>query len=103
MVIDTGIIKGKLNMVTMDLCPTTTSCIESTARSFYNELVSRYLRDSAVTEELEEKIELITSFLQIADFKKLRRESEPYLLQDKKVIFTIYNDGTGVRYSMKIF
>ena len=77
-------------MVTIELIPSTEYCIESTAKKAYNSLVGQYLRGEPGTPYLEERIELLASFLKSADFKKLRQESEPHILQGKKVIFTVY-------------
>jgi translation initiation factor IF-3 len=38
---------------------------------------------------LEEKIELLKAFLESIDFKKLRSQSEKYLVEGKKVKFVI--------------
>jgi translation initiation factor IF-3 len=39
--------------------------------------------------KLEEKIELLKAFLESMDFKKLRSQSERYLVEGKKVKFII--------------
>lgn len=39
--------------------------------------------------ELEEKIELLKAFLESADFKRLRSDSERHLVQGKQVKFVI--------------
>ena len=40
--------------------------------------------------ELEERIQLLKAFLESADFKKLRSQSEKYLLEGRSVKFIIY-------------
>ncbi len=88
-------------MITIELFPTKTKCIESTAKGAYNELMRQYLSSNPAPPDSEDKIELLAGFLNTANFKKLRRESEPLLLRGENVVFTIYNDGAGIRYSMK--
>ena len=39
--------------------------------------------------KLEEKIELLKTFLESVDFKKLRSQSERYLVESKQVKFVI--------------
>jgi len=39
--------------------------------------------------KLEERIELLKAFLESADFKKLRSQSERYLVEGKRVKFII--------------
>jgi len=48
-------------------------------------------------EELEETIELLKAFLETADFKTLRAQSEKHLLEGRKVSFLIrWKEGNPV-------
>lgn len=93
---------GVLTMASIELVPTLEHCIESTARKVYNGLVSRCLSGSPVPSDMDETITLLSSFLTTTDFKRLRRESELYLLQGKKVTFTVFNAGDEIKYMMKV-
>ncbi|MBM3150184.1 MAG: hypothetical protein FJ008_03030 [Chloroflexi bacterium] len=88
-------------MVQIQLIPTLDHCIETTARKEYQRLVQEYLAGKG-TADFEEKAELLRTFLESADFRKLRRESEAELLQGKKVIFTLYREGNETKYNMTV-
>ena len=49
---------------------------------------------------LQNQLETLLLFLEQADFKKLRTESEPLLI-DGKVTFTVWREGGKVRCDMK--
>jgi len=50
--------------------------------------------------ELERKSELLKAFLESADFRKLRRESEKHLIQGRTVKFIIYWEENKPNYDM---
>jgi len=52
--------------------------------------------------ELQQRIELLKAFLESMDFKKLRRESESYLIQGKTVKFVIYWKENKPSYDMVV-
>ena len=52
--------------------------------------------------ELEQRIELLKSFLESTDFKKLRSQSEGYLIQGKAVKFIIYWKAAKASYEMVV-
>jgi hypothetical protein len=88
-------------MVEIELHPTLDHCIETTARKEYQRLVQEYL-DERGAPDFQERADLLRSFLESADFRKLRRESEAELLQGKKVTFTLYRDGNETKYRMAV-
>lgn len=52
--------------------------------------------------EAERNIELLKAFLESADFKKLRRESEEYLTQGRAVKFIVYWEEGEPSYKMVV-
>ncbi len=53
-------------------------------------------------EELQEKTELLRTFLQTTDFRELRRKSEKYLAEGKNVKFAVYLKNGAVKHDMKV-
>jgi translation initiation factor IF-3 len=52
--------------------------------------------------KLEERIELLKAFLESTDFKKLRSQSERYLVEGKKVKFVICWKEGKLTYEMVV-
>lgn len=73
----------------IELSPSLSHCIETTARDEFWNSANQYMEGGQKNKKLEEKIELLKAFLESADFKRLRSDSERYLLQGKKVRFVI--------------
>jgi hypothetical protein len=73
----------------MELSPSLSHCIETTAREEFWNSVNQYMENGREDKNLEEKIELLKAFLESMDFKKLRSQSERYLVEGKKVKFVI--------------
>lgn len=88
-------------MEEIELIPDLSHCIETVAEKEHRRTVNILLKGTG-NQGIEERVELLRKFLETADFKKLRRESEPYLIQGKKVKFTIGLEGVEVYYSMQI-
>ena len=76
-------------MIQVQLVPTLSSCIETTAKREYRQTVNEYMQGGALDEEVAERIEVLKTFLESADFRELRKESERYLLEDKKIKFLL--------------
>jgi hypothetical protein len=93
-------IRRAINMV--ELVPTLSNCIESTAKKEYWKSVEKYLQLSEEDKELEGKIELLKVFLESADFRELRRQSENYLVGGKNVKFILFLEEGSLRYKMKV-
>jgi len=73
----------------IELFPNLSHCIETTAREeFWNE-VNQYMEGGRADKRLEDRIELLKAFLESVDFKKLRSQSEGYLVEGKQVKFVI--------------
>lgn len=79
-------------MLKIELVPTLSHCIETVARKEYEETVRRLLAGEH-NGKLLETAELLENFLETADFKKLRSESERHLVEGKNVRFTVYWRG----------
>ena len=83
----------------IELFPSLSHCIETVAKEEYWDLVSKYM-ERQEDKELEAKIELLKAFLESMDFKKLRRESEKYLIEGKVFKFVIYWKAGKPSYQM---
>jgi hypothetical protein len=75
--------------IRIELVPTVSHCIETVAKREYWKTVDEYLKKGEEDKALEQKIELLKSFLDTADFTKLRADSEKHLLDGKRVTFTV--------------
>jgi hypothetical protein len=84
----------------IELVPDLSHCIETVARKEYENLARSYLQAGKGGSELGEKIELLRSFLESADFRKLRKQSEGYLLKGQKVKFILYREHGKAKYKM---
>jgi len=78
-----------MNMDCVELFPSLSHCIETTAKEEFWNSVNQYMESGREDKKLEEKIELLKAFLESTDFKKLRSQSERYLVEGKKVKFVI--------------
>ena len=86
----------------IELLPTLELCIEGTARREYKKSADEYMQKGRKDRKLEQKIELLRMFLETADFRKLRAESEKYLTEGKKVRFILTSEKGKPKYEMKI-
>ena len=73
----------------IELAPSLSHCIETTAREEFWSSVNQYMESDRDNKKLGGKIELLKAFLQSMDFKKLRSESEKYLIDGNRVKFMI--------------
>ena len=76
-------------MYDIELIPGLSHCIETTAKEEFWNSVNQYMKGGQEDKKLEERIELLKSFLELMDFKKLRSQSERYLVEGKQVKFVI--------------
>jgi hypothetical protein len=67
----------------IELFPSLSHCIETTAREEFWNSVNQYTEGGQEDKKLEERIELLKAFLESMDFKKLRSQSERYLVEGK--------------------
>jgi hypothetical protein len=77
-----------VNLV-IELIPTASHCIETTAKREYWKSVDDYLKKANEDKRLEERIELLKAFLETADFSILRQQSEKHIIDGKQVTFKL--------------
>jgi len=84
----------------VELSPSLSHCIETTARDEFVNVSRTMMQRIGNSVALRESFELLKTFLETADFKKLRSESEKYLLQGKPVKFELYWHEGHLSYDM---
>lgn len=84
----------------IELVPSLSHCIETVAKEEFREAVDQCLRTSEPDAALEERVETLRLFLETADFRALRQESESYLTQGRPVRFILWREGKAVGYRM---
>jgi hypothetical protein len=89
-------------MLKIELVPTPSQCIETVAKKEYNETVRQLLASGEYNRKLLEVVGLLKNFLETADFKKLRAESERHLVEGRHVKFVVYAEGRVPKYKMQI-
>jgi len=77
-------------MLKIELVPDLTHCIETVAKREHAAVFKQILAPGKENKELEEKLEILRLFLETADFKKLRLESEKQLMEGRTVRFVVY-------------
>jgi len=88
-------------MLKIELVPDLSQCIKTVARRKHAELSQRLLGSEAGNMETEDKLEILRLFLETADFRKLRSESEKRFMEGRKVKFVVYLDN-DVKYKMQV-
>jgi hypothetical protein len=89
-------------MFQIELTPTLTHCIETTAKEEYRRSVDEYFKLAEDNEELGNKIEVLRLFLESTDFRELRRQSEQHLIAGKGVNFILYLEEGKPKYEMRV-
>jgi hypothetical protein len=89
-------------MLKIELVPDLEHCVETLARKKHAELTRMLLEKETGNTQTEEKLETLRIFLETADFKKLRAESEKYLAEGKIVRFTVYLENGFARSEMQV-
>jgi len=87
-------------MVRIELIPDLSHCIETVARKEYENLARSYLQAGKGESEFEDKLELLRTFLESADFRKLRQQSEEYLLKGRNIKFILYREHGKAKHKM---
>ena len=88
-------------MLKVELIPDLTYCIETVAKREHAAVLKQLLKPGQGNKELEEKLEILRLFLETADFKHLRAESEKRFMEGRKVKFVVYVDN-DVKYEMQV-
>jgi len=89
-------------MATIELFPTLEHCIETTARLEFERLISCYMELGKGDVEIESRLQLLHDFLEYADFRSLRQESDFYLIVGEKVKFIISNEEDALTCRMEV-
>jgi hypothetical protein len=90
----------KVVMFQIKLVPDTTHCIETVARNEYEKLLRSVMREGRVDPHLSARMELLRTFLQNADFRSLRRQSDEYILAGGRITFIIRQTENGFSYKI---
>jgi len=88
--------------IRIELVPTLDHCIETAARREFRQAAEEYMQSNKEDKNLEERIELLRMFLDTANFRQLRAESERYLTEGKVVRFILTLDKGKLNYEMKM-
>ena len=75
--------------------------METKAKREYQKTTSEIL-NKGEEKELQQSLEILRLFLETTDFKKLRKEYEPHLIEGKQVKFTLHLVRGKPRYEIKI-
>ena len=85
----------------IELVPNLEHCVETRARQEYDAAMRRLLAGDE-SPDLEERLELLKSFLEEADFGRLRRESEAHLVQGRRVKFVLSGSAPPGRWKAEM-
>jgi len=88
--------------IEIELTPTLDHCIETTARQEFARNAADYMQAGERDVSLEQRIELLKMFLESADFRDLRTQSEPHLAQGKTVRFILSVQDGKANHTMKV-
>jgi hypothetical protein len=89
-------------MLELELVPTLSQCIETVAKKRHDETVRQLLTSGKHSRKLLETATLLKNFLETADFRKLRAESEALLTEGREVKFVLRFDGGTLKYEMRL-
>ncbi len=89
-------------MLELELVPTLSQCIETVARKRHEETVRQLLTFGKHNQKLLQTSALLKNFLETADFKKLRAESEALLTEGREVKFALRFDSGTLAYEMRL-
>ena len=87
-------------MHTIELIPDSLNCIETVARKEYKNLTDSLLRNGEYSDDFKNKFELLRTFLEHSDFRKLRKESDAYLLKGQRIKFIIFQEQGRIKYKI---
>ena len=89
-----------LRDVRVELAPDLSHCVETVAKRKYREIVGSLLVGTEPNEERARQVELLRVFLETADFKELRMESERHLMAGRHVAFVLRLEGGTLNYKL---
>lgn len=83
------------------LVPDPDHCVEAAARAAYRRCVAACLRSASLDPALATRLETLRRFLERADFRRLRRESESLTAAGRAVRFVLRLEGERVTWRME--
>jgi len=92
---------GKEPMAEVELTPDASHCIETVARNEYRRCIDQFFGSDDLAPELETRLETLQRFLEQADFRRLRRESEPFVAAGRPVRFLVALHGERARWRIE--
>ncbi len=87
-------------MKVVNLNPTLEACVETQAKRLFNQTSSQLLK-SPENASLQEQLETLRLLLEQGDFHHLRADSEPLLLEGKKVVIEVWKEGGDAKWQIK--
>ena len=85
----------------VELVPDLSHCVQTRAKQAYAATMSRFMSGDS-SPRLGQRLELLRSFLEEADFGRLRRESEEHLTQGRKVKFILAGSAGSGKWSARM-
>jgi hypothetical protein len=89
-------------MLKIELVPDLSHCIHTVTKREYEDTLRQLLSIKGGNKKLGEKLELLVIVLKEMDFKRLRSESERYIMEGKKVKFVFYLENNLPKYEMQV-
>ena len=89
-------------MADIELEPDLSSCVQTLAKREYDRLTRELLMSDAEDTELQERLETLRIFLESTDFGALRSRYEPYLVEGRRVRFTLRQAADKTEYRMEV-
>jgi len=77
-------------------------CIKCLAEQELNNCLRELLRGGVENKELQQRFEMLVSFLKSPESQKLRDESERYLAEGKQVTVKIHFENRKLEYELKV-
>ncbi len=82
--------------------PDLSHCIQALAKSEYDRIIKELLESGTGNMQNEQQVEMLRQFLEETDFNKLRSKYEPYLVEEKRIRFTIGPMADETGYSFEV-
>jgi len=77
-------------------------CIKCLAEQELNNCLMGLLKEEGEDKELQQRFEMIVSFLKSPESQRLRDESEKYLAEGKQVTIKMYFEAGKPKYELKV-
>ncbi len=86
----------------IELEPDLSQCIQTVAKKEYERLMQEIFKTEKSNSEINQRVEMLTRFLESTDFGRLRSEYEPYLVDGKQVRFTLRSMADDIEYRYEV-